>query len=285
MRPRASLKKRAWKMARAKPLGAVSLLIIAFVVVLAVFPGPIAPHDPLVLNRGFELAPPSAKFLMGNDQFGRDLMSRIIHGSQISLIVGVSSVGLALGIGVFIGMLSAYFGGKLDLIVQRVMDAAEAFPGIVFALAIIAALSPSLLNVIVAIAFTLVPRNNRIVRGSVLSEKNNVYVDAARAIGDTEARVMWRHIFPNVTAPIIIIGATELGGAILTEASLSFLGVGIPPPNPSWGSMLSGDNRIFMIGSPWLAIFPGLAISIAVLAWNLFGDALRDIWDPRLRGR
>ena len=222
---------------------------------------------------------------MGNDQFGRDLMSRIIHGSQISLIVGVSSVGLALGIGVFIGMLSAYFGGKLDLILQRVMDAAEAFPGIVFALAIIAALSPSLLNVIVAIAFTLVPRNNRIVRGSVLSEKNNVYVDAARAIGDTEARVMWRHIFPNVTAPIIIIGATELGGAILTEASLSFLGVGIPPPNPSWGSMLSGDNRIFMIGSPWLAIFPGLAISIAVLAWNLFGDALRDIWDPRLRGR
>jgi peptide/nickel transport system permease protein len=163
------------------------------------------------------------------------------------------------------------------------MDTALAFPGIIFALAILAALGPGLMNVTLAIAFTMIPRNNRIVRASVLSEKQNLYIDAARVVGCTENNVMWRHILPNVTAPIIIIAATELGTAILLEATLSFLGVGVPPPQPTWGGMLSGPHRTYMLIAPWMAIFPGLAIMVAVLGWNLLGDALRDIWDPRLR--
>lgn len=285
LRTRRSLGQRLWRLARSKPLGTFSLLVILGLVAMALFADQIAPHDPLALNRGKELSPPSREYPMGNDQFGRDVMSRVIHGSRTSLLVGVSAVALGLVFGVSIGMVSAYVVGRFDLFVQRVMDSIDAFPGIILALAIIAALSPSLLNVIIAIGVSDIPRNNRIVRGSVLSEKNNVYVEAAKAIGNSEFRIMWRHIFPNVTAPTIIIAATQLGSAILAEASLSFLGVGVPPPNPSWGTMLAGDNRIFMIGSPHLAIFPGLAISFAVLGWNLLGDALRDVWDPRLRGR
>jgi ABC-type dipeptide/oligopeptide/nickel transport system permease subunit len=276
---------RLWSLAKSKPLGVASLLIIVVFVFTAFSANYIAPHNPVAMDGDAVLSPPNATYVMGTDHFGRDVFSRILHGARISLIIGVGSIVLALVMGVSIGMVSAYFMGRLDMILQRVMDAAQAFPGIVFALAIIAVLGPGLINVMVAIAVTLVPRNNRIVRGSVLSEKNNVYVEAARAIGNGGASIMWKHILPNVTAPIIIIGATELGGAILTEASLSFLGVGIPPPNPSWGSMLSGEHRTYMLVAPWMAVFPGAAISLAVLGWNLFGDALRDVWDPRLRGR
>ena len=276
---------RLLQLARQKPLGAIAMAIIVVMAALALFADGLVAHPPLEMNARAVLRPPSAEFLLGTDNFGRDILSRIVYGSRISLAVGLGSVGLALVLGVFFGMVSAYFEGRVDLVIQRLMDVALAFPGIVFALAILAALGPGLVNVIIAISFTMIPRANRIVRGSVLSEKNNMYVDAARSIGCTQSRIMWRHIFPNVTAPIIIIGATELGAAILLEASLSFLGVGVPPPNPSWGGMLSGAHRTFMLAAPWMAIFPGIAISLSVLGWNLLGDALRDVWDPRLRGR
>ena len=276
---------RLLRLARQKPLGTIALVIILVMAGLAVFAGNLVAHAPLEMNARAVLHPPSAEFPLGTDNFGRDIFSRIVYGSRISLAVGLGSVGLALAVGVFLGMVSAYFEGRVDTVIQRLMDVALAFPGIVFALAILAALGPGLFNVIIAIAFTMIPRANRIVRGSVLSEKHNMYVDAARSIGCSQRRIMWQHIFPNVTAPIIIIAATELGAAILLEASLSFLGVGVPPPNPSWGGMLSGAHRTFMLAAPWMAVFPGIAISLSVLGWNLLGDALRDVWDPRLRGR
>lgn len=272
-------------MARRKPLGAFSLGLIACIVFLAIFADYVSPHDPVEMFGAQSLKPPSADFWLGTDHLGRDLLSRIIHGARISLAVGVSSVAIGLAVGCSIGLLSAYFGGRFDMVVQRFMDAMQTFPGVILALAILTALGPSTLNVAIAIGFSLIPRNNRVVRGAVLAEKNNVYVDASRAIGCGPGRVMFRHILPNVMAPIIIIGATELGSAILAEASLSFLGLGVPSPLPSWGSMLSGKARTYLFAAPWTAIFPGVAISLAVLSWNLLGDALRDIWDPRLRGR
>lgn len=272
-------------LARRKPLGSVALAIIVTFLGLAVFADQLVAHPPLQMYGRAVLQAPGPEFLLGTDNFGRDILSRIIHGSRISLTVGLGAVALSLVAGVFLGMVSAYFEGRVDTVIQRLMDVALAFPGIVFALAILAALGPGLVNVIVAIAFTMIPRNNRVVRGSVLTEKQNMYVEAARAIGCSQNQIMWRHIFPNVTAPIIIIAATELGAAILLEATLSFLGVGVPPPNPSWGGMLSGSNRTFMLAAPWMAVFPGVAISLSVLGWNLLGDALRDVWDPRLRGR
>lgn len=267
-----------------RPVGALSLALVLILVLLAVFAPVVSPYDPLAQHSDAVMEAPDTQFLFGTDYFGRDILSRVIYGARISLTVGIASVSIGLAAGVLIGLVSAYVGGTTDILVQRIMDAALAFPGLIFALAIVAALGPSLVTVILAIAFTAIPRNNRVVRGCVLSEKTNLYVVAAGASGCGQWRIMWRHILPNVAAPIIIIGATELGAAILLEASLSFLGVGVPPPAPSWGSMLSGEYRTYMLVAPWMAFFPGVAISLAVLAWNLLGDALRDAWDPRLRG-
>ena len=285
LRPKPSFWTSSLRLAKTKPLGAFALLLIVIMFLLAIFADQIVSHPPLQMYGQAVMKPPSAEFPLGTDNFGRDMLSRIIYGSRISLTVGLGAVSLAVFVGTLLGMVSAYFMGRVDMIIQRIMDAKQAFPGLVFALAILAALGPGLGNVIIAIAFGDIGRANRIVRSAVLAQKSNQYVDAARGIGCTENRIMWRHILPNVTAPIIIIAATDLGGAILAEASLSFLGVGVPPPNPSWGGMLSGAHRTYMLAAPWMAIFPGIAISLSVLGWNLLGDALRDIWDPRLRGR
>ena len=285
LREKPGLLSRLGDLAKRKPLGAVSLLLILLMVFLAIFADVVAPHDPLQMYGRAVMKPTSAEFPLGTDNFGRDMLSRIIFGSRISIFVGISSISMAMLIGVTLGMTCAYVEGRVDIYVQRLMDALDAFPGLVLALAILAALGSGLTNVIMAIAISQIPRNNRVVRGSVLSEKRNMYVEASRAMGCGHLRIMWLHIFPNVTAPLIILAATELGAAILAEASLSFLGVGVPPPNPSWGGMLSGPHRTYMLAAPWMAIFPGVAISLAVLGWNLLGDALRDIWDPRLRAR
>jgi peptide/nickel transport system permease protein len=214
-----------------------------------------------------------------------DVFSRIIHGSRISLWVGLLAVGIGTVAGMVIGLASGYWEGPLDLVLQRVMDAIQAIPGLILALAIVSVLRPSTTNAMLAIAMVIVPGNSRIVRGAVLSAKQNRYVEAAQAMGCRHPRIIAQHILPNVTAPILIIASIWLGNAILIEASLSFLGVGTQPPTPSWGLMLSSTGRAFMEQAPWLAVFPGLAISLTVLAFNLFGDTLRDAWDPKLRTR
>jgi peptide/nickel transport system permease protein len=212
------------------------------------------------------------------------VLSRIIHGARISLWVGLLAVGIGTAAGMVIGLACGYWEGRLDMLLQRVMDAMQSIPGLVLALAIVSVLKPSTTNAMLAIAMVIIPGNSRIVRGAVMSAKQNRYVEAAEAIGCRQPRVLLVHILPNVTAPILVIASIWLGNAILIEATLSFLGVGTQPPTPSWGLMLSSTGRAFMEQAPWLAIFPGLAISLAVLGFNLFGDTLRDAWDPKLKG-
>jgi ABC-type dipeptide/oligopeptide/nickel transport system permease subunit len=266
-----------------KPLGAASAALIAVIVLTAAFAPVLAPYDPLDADPTIRLAPPSAAHPFGTDDIGRDVLSRIVYGSRISLWVGLLAVGIGTAVGMVIGLACGYWEGRLDMCLQRVMDAVQAIPGLVLALAIVSVLKPSTTNAMLAIAVVIIPGNSRIVRGAVLSAKQNRYVEAAEAMGCRQPRILLSHILPNVTAPILVIASIWLGNAILIEATLSFLGVGTQPPTPSWGLMLSSTGRAFMEQAPWLAIFPGLAISLAVLAFNLFGDTLRDAWDPRLR--
>src|SRR5262245_36808075 len=272
-----------WTTIKRKPLGAVSAAIIAVLVLTAIFADVLAPYDPLHAQPEHRLAPPSQAHLFGTDDIGRDVLSRIIYGSRISLWVGLLAVGIGTVAGMIIGLITGYWEGRVDLVLQRVMDAVQAIPGLILALAIVSVLTPSTTNAMLAIAIVIIPGNSRIVRGAVLSAKQNRYVEAAQALGCRHLHILAVHILPNVTAPILIIASIWLGNAILIEASLSFLGLGTQPPTPSWGLMLSSTGRAFMEQAPWLAIFPGLAISLAVLAFNLFGDTLRDAWDPKLR--
>src|SRR2546429_1433029 len=274
-----------WRTMKKKPLGAVSAALLAVIVLMAIFADVLAPYDPLAAQPEIRLAAPSWAHPFGTDDIGRDVFSRVIHGSRISLWVGLLAVGIGTLAGTIIGLVSGYWEGRLDMILQRVMDALMTLPGLILALAIVSVLKPSTTNAMLAIAVVIIPGNSRIVRGAVLSAKQNRFVEAAQAIGCRDLRIIATHILPNVTAPILIIASIWLGNAILIEASLSYLGVGTQPPTPSWGLMLSSTGRAFMEQAPWLAIFPGLAISLAVFGFNLFGDTLRDAWDPKLRNR
>src|SRR5437899_2877759 len=272
-----------WLTMKRKPLGAASAALLLVIVLTATFADVLAPYDPLATQPEIRLSAPSRAHPFGTDDIGRDVLSRIIYGSRISLWVGLLAVGIGTAAGMVIGLLCGYCEGRLDLIAQRVMDAIQAIPGLVLALAIVSVLKPNTTNAMIAIAIVIIPGNSRIVRGAVLSAKQNRYVEAAQAMGCRHPRIILSHILPNVTAPILVIASIWLGNAILIEATLSFLGVGTQPPTPSWGLMLSSTGRAFMEQAPWLAIFPGLAISLAVLGFNLFGDTLRDAWDPKLR--
>src|SRR6266568_857872 len=272
-----------WTVIKRKPLGMASAAIILLLVLTAIFADVLAPYDPLAAQPEIRLSAPSRAHPFGTDDIGRDVLSRVIHGSRISLWVGLLAVGIGTVVGMIIGLACGFWEGQLDMVLQRVMDAIQAIPGLMLALAIVSVLKPNTTNAMLAIAFVIIPGNSRIVRGAVLSAKQNRYVEAAQAIGCRHPRIILTHILPNVTAPILVIASIWLGNAILIEASLSFLGVGTQPPTPSWGLMLSSTGRAFMEQAPWLAIFPGLAISLAVLAFNLFGDTLRDAWDPKLR--
>ena len=274
-----------WSVIKRKPLGIVSAALIALLVFTGIFANVLAPYDPLWAQPEIRLARPSWEHPFGTDVIGRDVLSRVIYGSRISLWVGLLAVGIGTFGGMIIGLVSGYWEGWLDLGLQRVMDALMAIPALILALAIVSVLTPSTTNAMLAIAVVIIPGNSRIVRGAVLSAKQNPYVEAAQALGCRHLRIIASHILPNVTAPILIIASIWLGNAILIEASLSFLGLGTQPPTPSWGLMLSSTGRAFMEQAPWLAIFPGLAISLAVLGFNLFGDTLRDAWDPKLRRR
>jgi peptide/nickel transport system permease protein len=274
-----------WDFLKRKPLGAASAALILLLVLTAIFADVLSPYDPLAAYPERRLAPPSWAHPFGTDDIGRDVLSRIIYGTRISLWVGLLAVGIGTLAGTVVGLISGYWEGWLDLVLQRVMDALMAIPALILALAIVSVLTPSTTNAMLAIAMVIIPGNSRIVRGAVLSAKQNPYVEAAQALGCRHLRIIVSHILPNVTAPILIIASIWLGNAILIEASLSFLGLGTQPPTPSWGLMLSSTGRAFMEQAPWLAIFPGVAISLAVLGFNLFGDTLRDAWDPKLRRR
>jgi peptide/nickel transport system permease protein len=270
---------------REKPLGAVSGAYLILMIVLALGADIVTPYGPYDIAPLESLQGPSFSHLMGTDQIGRDVLTRVLHGSRISMQVGIMAVGIGLSIASFMGIASGFWGGAFDKVVQRFSDSLQTIPSIILAMAMVSILRPSLTNVMLAISFAIIPFNQRVVRGATLAVKENSYIDAARAIGAGQFRIMRHHILPNVMAPIIVLASVLFGYAILVEAGLSFLGLGTPPPQPSWGMMLSGDGRQFMEVAPWLTIFPGLAITLAVMAFNLFGDAIRDVLDPRLRGR
>ena len=260
-------------------IGAVVLLANLMVVLLAPW---IATHDPLKIDILKRLAPPSAQFFFGADEFGRDIFSRVIYGAQISLYISLLSVLFAAVLGVLTGAISGYYGGWIDTLTMRIMDALMAFPAILLAIAIMAVLGANLYNVVLALGIVYLPRFARIVRGSVISLKEKEFVEASLAMGHSDPVIIFRHILPNCTAPLIIQATSSLAYAILAESALSFLGFGAPPPAPSWGNIL-GEARNFMMENPWMTIFPGMAITLAVLGFNLLGDALRDVLDPRLK--
>jgi peptide/nickel transport system permease protein len=268
---------------RRYPLGAVGAAIVLMFVLTAIFADFIAPVDPTSTNSKFSLAPPSSRFWLGADFMGRDMYSRIVHGARISLAVGAGAMGLGALIGISIGLASGYLGGWFDLLVQRLLDIMQSLPLLVMAIVMAASLGPSLKNTIFAIAIPLVPTVARVVRSNTLSLREQPFIEAARAVGMGEARIAVRHVLPNTLAPLIVLATAQLGSAILTEASLSFLGLGIPEPHPSWGRMLSESAAEYVRTAPWLVIFPGVAISLTVFGTNLLGDALRDILDPRER--
>lgn len=268
---------------RRYPLGAIGAVIMVVFVFTALFADVIAPHDPLQTKASASLMAPNATFVLGADMMGRDMFSRIIHGARISLTVGVASILLGGSIGVLVGLMSGYLLGWVDLITQRFIDIMQALPLLVLALVMAASLGPSLENTVFAISIPLIPNVARVVRSSTLSLREMPFVEAARAAGMSELRVALRHVLPNTLAPLIVLFTAQLGAAILVEASLSFLGLGVPEPHPSWGRMLSESAAEYVRVAPWLVIFPGLAISLAVFGTNLFGDALRDILDPRQR--
>ncbi len=271
------------RFARQKPLGTVGAAIVIVMVLSAIFADVIAPRDPLETAYARQFTPPNATAWFGTDAYGRDAFSRIIYGSRTALIVGFTAAFFGATLGLVIGVASAYFGGRIDMFVQRVMDIFLAFPLIILALAVVSILGTGTFNVALAIIVPMVPRAARVCRSSALSIREVPYVDAARACGFGHRRIIFRHMLPNVMAPYLIMLTAFLGQAILTEASLSFLGLGVQEPTAAWGLMLQGGAEEYAESAPWLAIFPGLAITLSVFAFNLFGDSLRDVLDPKLR--
>lgn len=268
---------------RKYPLGAFGAVIMVLFVAVAIFANVVATQDPTSTNPSLTLAPPSWSAPMGNDFMGRDVYSRIVHGARISLLVGLSSTIMGGVIGLVIGLISGYLLGWVDLFTQRIMDIMQALPLLVMALVMAASLGPSLQNTIIAISIPLVPRAARVIRSSTLAIREMPFVEAARAMGMSEMRIAFLHVLPNTLAPFIVLATAQLGAAILVEASLSFLGLGVPEPHPSWGRMLSESAAEYAKQAPWLVIFPGVVISAAVFGTNLLGDAMRDSLDPRLR--
>ena len=258
--------------------------IVSLVIALAVFAGQVAPYSPIDQAFSDQLKPPSFTHLFGTDEFGRDIFSRVIYGARIALIIGVLADGISAGLGIVLGVISGYFGGRVDAIIMRVVDVMLAFPYLLLAMIVVAILGPSLTNAMVAIGIVYMPQFARVVRGAVLAIKEQEFVEAARAVGARTPRLLGRHVLPNILSPIIVMATLTVGFMIVETAGLSFLGLGASPPTPEWGSMLA-TGRSYMLTAPWIATFPGLAILVTVVGFNLIGDGLRDLLDPRLRGR
>jgi len=283
-------KSRSWlvsvlDLSRRQPLGAAGAIIVIGMIFMAIFADFLAPYDPVVNSFETMHVAPSAEHWFGTDQFGRDVLSRIIFGARTAMLVGFVSAFIGATLGLVLGVASAYFGGLFDLIFQRIMDVFMAFPLIIMALAVVSIFGTGVENLIIAITIPFVPRCARVVRSSALAIREIPYVDAARALGFSHRRIILRHMVPNVMAPYLIMITAFVGQAILLEASLTFLGLGVQEPTPAWGLMLQGGAEEYAESAPWMAIFPGLAISVAVFGFNLFGDALRDVLDPKLRAQ
>jgi peptide/nickel transport system permease protein len=257
-------------------------VVLGCLAVVAVLAPRLSPRDPIKTTPREALEPPGARYVLGSDQYGRDVLSRVLHGARISLVIGIIAVAIAVALGTPVGLVAGYYGGRLDGVLMRVIDVMLAFPGILLALAIVSVLTPSLAHLMIAVGLAAVPTYARLVRGSVLSARENLYVEAARAIGCRDVLVLGRYILPNVVAPIIVTATLGMGTAILSAAALSFLGLGSQPPEPEWGRMLS-EGRDYLREAWWISTFPGLGIMLTVLAMNLLGDGLRDVLDPRLK--
>ena len=281
--PRLTTAEEVAKFIRTKPVGTAGALIILGMMGLAAFAGLLAPYDPYHGDYGSQFARPSAEHWFGTDEFGRDVLSRIMFGARIALFVGFTASFSGCTIGALLGVVSAYWGGRVDLLLERLMDILLAFPQLILALAIASILGPAVQNVVIAISIPVIPRVARVVRAAAMSVKENAYVEAVQALGASRRRVILQHIIPNVMAPYIIMVTAQLGAAILAEAALSYLGLGAAEPTPSWGLMLSGSAPSYAEKAPWIALFPGIAISLGVFGFNLFGDSLRDALDPKLR--
>jgi len=270
---------------RRKPLGAIGGTIVLALLLVALLAPLLAPYEYDAGIGADRLQGPSPSHWFGTDANGRDMLSRIIWGARVSITVGFGAVGLSVLLAMSVGVLSAYFGGAFDLFVQRLVDVWISFPAVVLLVSLVAVIGPGLWSVTFALGVLLAPGTSRVIRGAVIGMRHLPYMEAARCLGAGHARVIARHVLPNVFAPVVVLATVQLGTAILAESTLSFLGYGVPPPFPAWGAMLGGTGRMFMLQSPWLSIWPGLAISAAVFGFNMLGDALRDELDPRLRGR
>jgi peptide/nickel transport system permease protein len=277
-----------------EPVGTVAAAAIVGIVFIAVFAELIAPHDPTAQALRYALRPPGSDgpngttFVLGSDSLGRDVLSRLIYGTRISLLIGVAAVLIGTLGGLLLGLVSGYRGGRVDVVLQRITDSMQAIPTIVLAMLLVASLGPAGRNLFVtaiAIGTTQIPRANRVIRSNVLTVAGEDYVQAAKAIGASEARILFHHIMPNVMPTTLIVFSTSVGAAIVTEATLSFLGLAAPPPLATWGGMLTIQGRQFMVTAPWLLIAPAVALSVTVLAFNFLGDSVRDLLDPRMRGR
>lgn len=270
-----------WRRFRNNPMCVIGLSLVLLLFIIAIFGPYIAPRDPILVNTPDRFQSPNGTYWFGTDEFGRDIFSRILYGGRIAVQVGMVSVTVAFFGGIVLGLICGFYGGIVDTILSRILEIWMSFPDILFVIAIVAILGPSLNTVILALGFLSIPAYARIVRGSVLSTRQEVYVEAARSVGVSNNRIMLRHILPNVVAPLIILSSMRFGGALLTGAGLSFIGLGAQPPSPEWGAILS-TGRMYMYQAPWITVFPGMAIAVFVLGVNMLGDGLRDVLDPRL---
>lgn len=272
------------RLLREKPFAAGAAAVFLLFVFCGLFADVLAPYGFNEISMLERLKPPSWRHPFGTDNLGRDMLSRCLYGAQLSVIIGLSTAALATVISVLIGTLSGYLGGRVDMIVQRVVDAYMSFPELVILIAVVSVVGPGMPQIIGLLSLVLGIGGSRIIRSAVVSARENMYVHAAQSIGASTTRVLWRHLLPNIMPPIIVLFTTRVGAVILIESGLSFLGLGVPPPAPTWGGLLSGSGRSYMFQGPWLALAPGLCLTVVVYATNVFGDALRDLLDPRLRG-
>lgn len=272
------------RLIREKPLGAAGAFIFLIFLFCGIFADVLAPYGMNDTDLHHRLEPPSLDYPNGTDHLGRDVLSRVLIGAQLSMLVGFLAAGLATVISIVIGLVSGYFGGKVDMIIQRMVDAWMTFPDLVLLIVVVSIVGPGIPQIVIVLGCLYGIAGSRIVRGAVISVQENMYIHAAQSIGARTFYILWRHILPNIMPVVIVLFTTRIGAVILAEAGLSFLGLGVPPPAPTWGAMLSGTGRTYMYLGPWLALAPGLCLAIVVYSINVFGDALRDLLDPRMRG-